>query len=125
MKLELTKWNFENVCKVLNEKITADTLITIDETYIKGVRETTVEVHEVDIPKEQRENGEEDYIEIELLFDGGKVSKSFCPDREVCFIFFDFDGGITIEIQDTKKYIEREKSLLNDRLEEYERYMNQ
>ena len=123
MKIELTKWNIDRVSKVLNEKIKGE-IISIDGTLITGAIEAKIEFCEVDIPLEQRDSGEEDYIEIALLFEGGNVTKDFYPDREVCEIVFDVDGGITFRVEDIKKYVEREISYLQDRLKDYEEYMS-
>lgn len=123
MKIELTKGNIEGTSKVLNEKL-AEAFINLEGTFITGVIGAVIEFCEIDIPEGQRENGEEDYIKIELLFNGGEMVRDFVPAREVCEIFFDTDGGITFTIENIDKYIEREKSLLDFRLQEYEKYMD-
>ena len=76
------------------------------------------------MPPELRE-GEENYISIKFMFHNGEVSQSFCPGRETCIVWFDNEGGFNIEIEDTEKYLKQEISFLQNKLKDYNHYMNQ
>lgn len=99
--------------------------IMVNDTWITKAEDIVIEYIPIDneIPEEFRSGGEENSINITFNFIEGRMSVSFCPEREVCEVWHEDDNLICFNIQDTSKYVEKEKSHLDFMLKEYTEYM--
>lgn len=100
--------------------------IMVNDTWLTKVIGIVIEYIPIDkdIPEEAKDGSEENIIQIVFNFLEGKVSVSFCPEREVCEVWHETDDLIVFNIQDTSKYVKHEKDRLDFMLNEYTTYMD-
>ena len=122
MNFELRKYNMTRVKKVLQEQLTDEVAISINDTFLYGVKsiditESTMYDDEP-IPEENYDGGKVDYIDLIFNLENGKAVHSFCPEIRTCEINFECDDLWIFTIEDTKKYLEREKFDIDFQLSE-------
>ena len=101
--------------------------IMINDTWLQGVETIGIEYIPIDktVPQEATDGREENYIILSFIFSEGKVTKSFCPEHETCEVWYEEDNLLAFRIQDTKTYIEQQRTWLEFMERDYNAYMEE
>lgn len=109
MNFELRKYNIERIKKVLQEQLTDEVAISINGTFLYGVKSIdiaeSVMYDSEPIPEENYDGGKVDYIDLTFNLESGKAVHSFCPDIQACEINFESDDLWIIHIERMEKYL--------------------
>ena len=124
MKNILTQYNTTEIMKGIGNLEGVN--IMIDDVWIKGVTGLGIEYNRIDadIPEEAKDGSEEANISIVFDMGSGRVSVTFCPDRQICEVWHEQKDLLIFRIQDTSKYLEQEREHLNFMESEYKEYMS-
>jgi hypothetical protein len=124
MRNLVKQYNMEKVIKELGSLEGKN--IMVNDTWLAKVKDIAIEYIPINdsIPEEEKDGSEENIIQITFNFLEGRVSVSFCPEREVCEIWHETDDLLVFSIRETARYVENEKDRLDFMLKEYNEYMN-
>ena len=115
MRFELTKHNIDQVLKALSDIGGRD--IVVNNVSLSGVKSIAINATKEYLDAFDEEGS--DAINMIFEFENGRAYQSFCPDVEHCEIMFETDDLWIILIEDLKKHLERERSDIEFKLEEY------
>jgi hypothetical protein len=115
MKFELAKYNIDQVLKALSDIGGRD--IMVNDMSLSGVKAITINEGKEFL--DDLDNEGTDIVNLIFEFENGRAYQSFCPDVEHCEIMFETDDLWIILIEDLKKHLERERSDIEFKLEEY------
>lgn len=115
MKFELAKYNIDQVLKALSDIGGRD--IMVNDMSLSGVKAITINEGKEFL--DDLDNEGTDIVNLIFEFENGQAYQSFHPDVEHCEIMFETDDLWIILIEDLKDYLEREKSDIDFKLEEY------